>query len=106
MSITLLQFARWLHVLAVVIWVGGMFFAHMALRPSVQALEPPARLTLLAATLARFLRWVAVAVVAILASGFGMVAMLGGFDAVNRWVASMAIAGLVMIAIYVWLVAV
>jgi uncharacterized membrane protein len=104
MSITLMQFARWLHVLGVVVWVGGMFFAHMALRPSVQALEPPARLTLLAATLKRFVTWVGVAVLAILASGFGMVAMLGGFDAVNRWVASMAVAGLVMVAIYLWLV--
>ena len=32
--------ARWLHLLGVTIWVGGMFFAHMALRPSVAALAP------------------------------------------------------------------
>ena len=36
-----------LHVLFVVIWVGGMFFAYMALRPAaVNTLEPPLRLTL------------------------------------------------------------
>lgn len=36
-----------LHVLAAVVWVGGMFFAWMVLRPAaVTALEPPARLRL------------------------------------------------------------
>lgn len=36
-----------LHVLSVVIWVGGMFFAYMVLRPVAAAqLEPPVRLTL------------------------------------------------------------
>ena len=42
-----MQIARWLHLLGVVVWVGGMFFAHMALRPSVLALNPPERLPLL-----------------------------------------------------------
>ena len=64
--------------MGVVVWVGGMFFAHMALRPSVQSLAPPERLSLLAATLSRFLAWAGVAVVAILASGFAMMAMMGG----------------------------
>ncbi len=36
-----------LHLLAAVVWVGGMFFAYVALRPVAAAqLEPPARLTL------------------------------------------------------------
>jgi uncharacterized membrane protein len=36
-----------LHVLAALVWVGGMFFAWMVLRPAaVKALEGPARLTL------------------------------------------------------------
>ena len=34
-----------LHVLAVVIWVGGMLFAHMQLRPvAADQLEPPVSL--------------------------------------------------------------
>jgi uncharacterized membrane protein len=101
-----MQFARWLHVMGVVVWVGGMFFAHMALRPSVQALAPPERLTLLAATLGRFVAWAGASAAVIVATGIGMMTMLGGFDTVNRWVASMAVAGLVMVLIYVWLVAV
>src|SRR4051812_48806581 len=100
-----MRIALWLHLTGVVIWVGGMFFAHMALRPSVQALQPAERLTLLSATLTRFVSWVAGAVLAIVGSGFWMVAMLGGFSAANHWIAAMASAGLVMVAIYVWLVA-
>ena len=101
-----MRFALWLHVVGVVIWVGGMFFAHMALRPAVQALQPAERLTLLSATLTRFVVWVGVAAAAILGSGVAMMTMLGGLDAANRWIAAMAVAGIVMIAIYLWLVAV
>jgi len=101
-----MRFALWLHVVGVVIWVGGMFFAHMALRPAVQALQPAERLTLLSATLTRFVVWVGIAAAAILGSGVAMMTMLGGLDAANRWIAAMAVAGIVMIAIYLWLVAV
>ncbi len=106
MTLTWMQFARWFHVAGVVVWVGGMFFAHMALRPAVAALEPPQRLTLLAAALARFLAWVGISVVAILASGGAMMAMQGGVNAMSHAIASMAAAGVVMTLIYAWLVAV
>ena len=36
-------FASVLHVLAAIVWVGGMFFAYMVLRPSLGILEPPQR---------------------------------------------------------------
>ena len=101
-----MQIARWLHLLGVVVWVGGMFFAHMALRPSVQALAPPERLTLLGATLTRFVTWVAGAVIAILGSGLAMVAMSGGWGAVPWPVHAMAAVGILMMLLYVWLVAV
>ena len=29
-----------LHLLAAVIWVGGMFFAYIAMRPAAQFLDP------------------------------------------------------------------
>ena len=98
-----MQFARWLHVMGVVVWIGGMFFAHMALRPAVQALAPPERLPLLASTLSRFLAWVAVAIVAILGSGAAMMAMLGP---VGLYVHAMTAVGLAMTAIYAYIVAV
>ena len=44
-----------LHLLAVLLWVGGMFFAHFILRPAaVEALEAPQRLKLMDAVLRRF----------------------------------------------------
>ena len=62
-----------LHLLGVVVWIGGMFFAHMALRPSAEAhLAPPERLPLLNAVLGRFFRWVWVAILLILGSGYGI----------------------------------
>ena len=98
-----MQFARWLHVMGVVVWVGGMFFAHMALRPSVQSLAPPERLPLLAATLSRFIAWVAVAIVAIVASGIAMIVML---DRVALYVHAMTAIGLAMMVVYAYIVAV
>ncbi len=48
-----------LHILASVIWVGGMFFAYMALRPAAaQVLEPPQRLSLWIESFKRFFVWV------------------------------------------------
>ena len=74
---------KWLlmaHILGVTVWVGGMFFAYMALRPaSVELLETPERLILWNGVLRRFLSWVWVTVLLILASGLGMIMMLGRF---------------------------
>ena len=100
-----MQIARWLHLMGVVVWVGGMFFAHLALRPAALALAPPVRLPLLRATLARFLPWAGVAVLAILASGGYLVMAAGGFRAVGASVHAMTALGLVMTLVYGYLVA-
>src|SRR6185312_10780173 len=68
------------HILSVVVWVGGMFFALIVLRPASGPLEPGPRLELWARTLGRFFAWVIAAIVAILASGYAMVfSQFGGF---------------------------
>ncbi len=91
-----------LHVLAVVVWVGGMFFAHVALRPAIAAtLEPPQRLALMDATLALFFPWVTVAVVVLIVTGFGMIVGMGGFRAIAAPIYAMAGIGLVMALIFV-----
>jgi uncharacterized membrane protein len=57
------------HLLSVVVWIGGMFFAHFCLRPAAMTLAPPQRLPLMAMALGRFFQAVSVAIVLILASG-------------------------------------
>ena len=71
-------FAKFLHVLSVVIWVGGIFFAYMALRPvAAERLEPAQRLNLWEGVFSRFFPWVWTAIVLILSSGLVMMAMMG-----------------------------
>jgi len=101
-----MEIARWLHITGVVIWVGGMFFAHLVLRPAAMALPPPQRLPLLAAAVTRFFAWVALAIVAILASGAALIAARGGFAAMGPGVHAMAVLGIVMTLVYLYLVAV
>ncbi|WP_293777613.1 CopD family protein [uncultured Oxalicibacterium sp.] len=70
--------AKFLHILGFTVWVGGMFFAHNALRPTVAVtLEPPLRLTLLAGVFTRFFKWVWLSVALILGSGIYMMAQMG-----------------------------
>lgn len=67
-----------LHVLAVVVWVGGMFLMHFAVRPvAVAQLPPVQRLPLLADILGRFFGWVTAAVLLVLVSGVTMIVGLG-----------------------------
>lgn len=59
-----------LHIAAIVVWVGGMFFAHFCLRPAAAEQLPPAqRLPLLLAVLGRFFVAVSVALVFLWGSG-------------------------------------
>jgi uncharacterized membrane protein len=89
-----------LHLSGVIVWVGGMFFAHFCLRPvAVAQLPPPQRLALLAAVLGRFFVAVAVALVAILGSGFAGMALVGFAQAPLHW-HLMSGLGLLMAAIF------
>lgn len=63
-----------LHVLGVIVWIGGMLFAHVFLRPAVAALEPPLRLRLMHDVLGRFFGAVVLASLAVLISGVWMLA--------------------------------
>ena len=98
----MLFIASVLHVAAVVIWVGGMFFAYGCLRPVAAAqLEPPARLTLWAGVFERFFPWVWAAIIAILASGFWLIfGALGGMGAAGVHVHIMLGLGSLMMLIF------
>lgn len=90
-----------IHLAGVIVWVGGMFFAHFCLRPEAAAqLQPPQRLPLLAGILGRFFGAVSVAVVAIIASGIGVMLDHGFANAPRYWHAMMGI-GMAMAAIFV-----
>ena len=55
-----------LHVLSIVVWVGGMVFAGFFLRPAALQLPPPQRIPLMHAALQRFFAAVVVAVLVVL----------------------------------------
>ena len=61
------------HVLCAVLWVGGMFFAYVVLRPSLSVLEPIQRIALHTQVFRRFFLVIWHAMPLILISGFGMV---------------------------------
>lgn len=88
-----------LHILAVVVWVGGMFFAHCCLRPAAARLDPSLRLPLLHTVLGRFFRYVAIAVVVILVSGMAMMVHVGFANAPRGWHWMMT-SGIVMMLIF------
>lgn len=89
------------HLLGVVVWVGGMFFAYMTLRPAAASeLEPPHRLRLWRETLRRFFYWVWIAVAVILVSGLAMIGQLGGMAQARWHVHTMLALGLIMMAIF------
>ena len=89
-----------LHLLGVVVWVGGMFFAYMALRPvAAMVLEPPQRLSLWAGVFGKFFPWVWLSVAFILGSGLYMLMLLGGTAAPTYAIAMMGL-GIVMMLIF------
>ena len=92
-----------LHVLVALVWVGGMFFAWMVLRPAaVKALEGPARLKLWVEVFQGFFRWVWVAVVLLPVSGVGMLHMhFNGFETAPRYVQVMMGLYVVMTALFI-----
>lgn len=94
-----------LHLLAAVVWVGGMFFAYIVLRRSaVEALEPSARLTLWRQTFRFFFPWVWMAAILLPVTGYWMVfGWLGGMANVGWHVHVMQALGIVMILLFLHL---
>jgi uncharacterized membrane protein len=92
------------HLLAAVIWVGGMFFAYNALRPAAaQVLEPPLRLTLWVQVFRRFFVWVWLSIFILLASGYWMLfSYFGGFASAGIHIHIMHGGGWLMILIYLY----
>ena len=100
-TVAIATIALILHALAAVVWVGGMFFALLMLRPATAPLEPGPRLELWSRVLGRFLAWVWAAVVLLLASGYGMIfGVYAGFRGVGLHIHVMQGIGIVMMLLF------
>lgn len=88
-----------LHLLGVVIWIGGMAFAYLCLRPAVTALAPPQRLAVMAGALGRFFPLVWASIGCILVSGTAMLLEVGMRHVPGAWHV-MLLTGLVMVGVF------
>ncbi|NOX42462.1 MAG: hypothetical protein GXP19_01825 [Gammaproteobacteria bacterium] len=94
-----------IHIMSALIWVGGMFFAYMALRPAAASLlDPPLLLALWSQTLSRFFMWVWAAIILLPATGFWMVFnVFGGIGSSGRHIHIMLVVGSLMILLFMHL---
>jgi len=93
-----------IHLLAMFVWLGGMFFTLVCLRPALGVLEPPPlRLRLMNAVLRRFFAAVSWAAGLMLASGVLMLprGASSGVQPVPA-ITAMAALGVVMICVFVF----
>lgn len=90
------------HLLAALVWVGGMFFAWTILRPAaIAALQGPQRLQLWAEVFPRFFVFVWLAVAILPISGVAIVRMrFSGFETAPHYVQVMMGLYVVMVAIF------
>jgi uncharacterized membrane protein len=96
-----------LHVLSIIVWIGGMVFVNFFLRPAVARLDPPLRLPLMHDVLGRFFQAVLVASLLTLGSGVWMLGRVakqvvqsgGSFEMPLAWTV-MAVLGTAMVAIF------
>ncbi|MGH8283752.1 MAG: CopD family protein [Gammaproteobacteria bacterium] len=90
-----------LHVLSATIWVGGMFFAYMALRPALAEHSALARAHLWAAVFRRFFPWVWACIAVLLISGFYLIfGAFGGFKQAPAFVKLMLALGIIMMLLF------
>lgn len=100
----MISIATALHAIAAAIWVGGMFFAYMALRPAVAPLAPADRLPLWRRTFERFFLWVWASIAVLLATGYWIIfGEFGGFGVAGAHIHIMHATGLLMMALFLHL---
>jgi len=99
----MMSLMKLIHILSIVVWVGGMFFAYVVLRPAaVDVLQPAERLRLWDKVFSRFFNWVWLAIFLLLVSGLYMIYLLGGFARLPMYINIMFLMGVVMVMIYTY----
>ena len=94
-----------LHLLSIILWIGGMAFVLFFLRPALGTLQPPERIRLMHDVLRRFFGAVSASILIVLVSGLWMMvdfasgAAASGVRMPMSWMV-MATLGLLMMAIY------
>jgi uncharacterized membrane protein len=100
-TVAIATIALTLHILSAVVWVGGMFFALLVLRPASGLLDPAPRLALWSGVLDRFFAWVIWAIVLLLASGYAMIfGVYAGFRGIGLHVHIMQGTGILMMLLF------
>lgn len=96
-----------IHLLSIIVWIGGMVFAHFFLRPAAATLAAPERLRLMQDVLGRFFNAVLVAAALALGTGVWMIGRIAKqtvqagikFTMPIEWMV-MSVLGLVMVLIF------
>jgi uncharacterized membrane protein len=100
-SIVLYASLKVLHLLSIVVWVGGMFFMLACLRPAAaEVLEPPVRVRLMHAVMRRFFDAATVAALLALLSGAAMIGLAGRESARSGLAFNMPLDWYTMIALF------
>ena len=99
-----------LHVLSIIVWIGGMVFVHFFLRPAVAQLEPAVRLRLMHDVLGRFFQAVLAVSLLTLVTGVWMLGRVakqvvqsgGNFSMPWAWTV-MAVLGVTMLLVFLYI---
>ena len=89
-----------LHLLCAVLWVGGMFFAYVVLRPSLAAIEAPQRMLLHTQVFRKFFLVIWHVMPLILVTGFAMIALRWDLANAPWQIHTMMGLGLAMAAVF------
>ena len=89
-----------LHLLCAVLWVGGMFFAYVILRPSMAAIEAPQRMLLHTRVFKKFFLIIWHAMPMIIISGIAMLGLHWDMATVPWQINAMMGLGLLMAAVF------
>lgn len=97
--------AQGLHAVAATLWIGGIFFAFIALRPAAQeVLQPRERLHLWRVAYRKFFRLVWLLITILLATGYyQLFSQFGGFANSQPYLHLMHTIGLIMVVIFCYL---
>lgn len=91
-----------LHLIAINVWVGGMFFVVVVMSRVIATLEPHQQLIIWHKVLARFFKLVWLAMVVLFISGFWMInGIYGGLGNAPLYILIMGLLALLMMTVFI-----